>query len=164
LLLAQKLQHRIHIEDDEEAAVDLVHALRQIGPAAVEMHGIRLEVRGIKPEHLANIINKKSESFTLMLNADGHPALNASGLVETKTPAQGNGSNHPTAEVQEPGDLGRGERHGSDVIDEVDVMDAADRQPKQLTGDQNSHILDAAHGGPNVPERGYSGSGHDYAA
>ena len=81
---------------------------------------------------VADLVDDQAEAFAAHLGANRHRRLAAFERRQAETAAHVDGGDDATAQVQDPGDLARGERHAGQPIGDEDVLHAVDGQAEQL--------------------------------
>src|SRR5215467_8810926 len=105
------IEYPVHIEHDQEIAIEAMHARRYPRQPGVEIDGIALAARGRQPHHLADRVDQEAVGLALALDPDRHARLALLRRRQAEAQAHVDRRDDAAAQIEHAGELGRGERH-----------------------------------------------------
>src|SRR6266704_5809239 len=70
--MSTDIEHPVHVEHDQEIAVEAMHARRDPREPRVKVHGIALEASHLQPDHFPDRIDQQAIGLALALDPDRH--------------------------------------------------------------------------------------------
>src|SRR6266566_4682114 len=126
-------EHAVDVEYDHELTVEAMYAAGEFCHAGVEVDGVFLPAVVGEAQNLADLVDQQAIGFAAQVDADRHRRLAVVVHRQAETGAHVHHSDDAAAQIQDAGDLARRQRHARQPLRHEYVLDARDRQPKQLT-------------------------------
>ncbi|MNE50439.1 hypothetical protein D3C80_1450120 [compost metagenome] len=116
-----------------------VQAVAQLAPFGGQGDGQRLPGRAVQPQDVADILDLKGVELAAALDDDAHVRLAHRARLKTQAAAHVDGGDDPSAQVQRPRHLERGQGHAVDPHRGDHVLNPQQGNADHLITDTDGH-------------------------
>src|SRR5579864_414208 len=123
-----KFEYPIDIQDNHQLAVEPVHAAGKLGHAGIEVDRVFFAAVVGKLQHFTDLVDQEAIGFAAQVDADRHRRLAVLVLRHPETGTHVDHGDDAAAQIENAGDLARGQRHAGHALRHEHVLHPRDRQ------------------------------------